>query len=245
MFDLPLPLGPTITAIPSWNCSSTLPGNDLNPRILMLFRYKFSVGNPVDICQSLAGCGLLGGLLARPRAPSEFEFPHQRHRGEQPLVRRTRSVGHGIRYRCPPTCQLLLQHGLVVDVPLQHVVDPFGEGSDHGFGGAIEPAWMKPAPITASTVAATTLCDRISASISSAPTRSPSSARSRSRPSLRATTAQLVRDTTWARTLARSPSGRSGSARTDAGRWPAPTRYRPGTRAARTTSGAAPPTTSE
>ena len=38
-FDLPLPLGPTITAMPWWNVSSTLPGNDLKPRMRMLLRY--------------------------------------------------------------------------------------------------------------------------------------------------------------------------------------------------------------
>src|SRR4029078_5384497 len=39
ILDLPEPLGPTTTAIPWSNTSSTLPGNDLKPRILSALRY--------------------------------------------------------------------------------------------------------------------------------------------------------------------------------------------------------------
>ena len=39
IFDLPEPFGPTTTAIPWSKRSSTLPGNDLNPRIRNAFRY--------------------------------------------------------------------------------------------------------------------------------------------------------------------------------------------------------------
>ena len=38
MFDLPLPLGPTTTAMPCSNVSSTPWAKDLNPRILNVFR---------------------------------------------------------------------------------------------------------------------------------------------------------------------------------------------------------------
>ena len=39
MLDLPDPLGPTTTAMPWSKQSSTLPGNDLKPRIRSAFRY--------------------------------------------------------------------------------------------------------------------------------------------------------------------------------------------------------------
>jgi hypothetical protein len=39
MFDLPLPLGPTITLTPGVNVSRVRSGNDLNPFRLIAFRY--------------------------------------------------------------------------------------------------------------------------------------------------------------------------------------------------------------
>ena len=43
MFDLPLPFGPTTTAMPCSKRSSTLPGNDLKPRMRSAFRYTLAL----------------------------------------------------------------------------------------------------------------------------------------------------------------------------------------------------------
>src|SRR6476619_590798 len=67
--------------------------------------------------------------------------------------------------------------------------------------------------MAASTRAARTACDSMSAAGSIAPSATPRAARSAARPSSSATSAQLSRDTTCARTRASSPSAWSGRRR--------------------------------
>ena len=80
--------------------------------------------------QRLAGGCLLGRLLARPRAPAQLPALDQRRRRVAALVVGPGRLDQFIGYRGPPTCKLLLEHRLVVDVALRGVGDPFGERLD-------------------------------------------------------------------------------------------------------------------
>src|SRR5436189_5107893 len=133
MLDLPLPLGPTTTAMPSSKRSSTFCANDLNPRIRTVFRYIARSRSSPTGREPLARLPcrfLLGRLLARARAPAQLRPVHGRHAGEAAVVVGPGRLDQRIRYRSPLTCQLLLQDGLVVDVAGEGVVDAPGEGLD-------------------------------------------------------------------------------------------------------------------
>src|SRR6478672_500943 len=67
MFDLPEPLGPTITLTPGENSSRARSGNDLNPFISIDRRYIYLTLAPLpDMPQRLLRRRLLGDLLAPP-----------------------------------------------------------------------------------------------------------------------------------------------------------------------------------
>ena len=132
-----------------------------------------------------AACSEAFLLGPEPRPSSSIS--HHRHGREQTLVRRPRGIGQAHTLQMPPDVQV---------VPGAPSCGPRGVAARNRRGrrtgrqrprrSRSKPLLRNTAPMTASTVAATTLCDRIRASISSAPTRSPSRARSTSSPSSRA-----------------------------------------------------------
>src|SRR5581483_12495648 len=72
-FDLPEPLGPTITLTPGPNSSRVRSGNDLKPLRTIDFRYTvLGVGGGIDSLQCLQRdlCGLLLGILLAPAPPA-------------------------------------------------------------------------------------------------------------------------------------------------------------------------------
>ena len=98
MLDLPEPLGPTTTAMPWSKQSSTLPGNDLKPRIRSAFRYiglafvELAGLRLPERLERLPGRALLRRLLARAGAASELVPTHHRDRRVRALVRRARNA---------------------------------------------------------------------------------------------------------------------------------------------------------
>src|SRR5438552_7573804 len=128
MLDLPLPLGPTTTAMPSSNRNSTPWANDLKPRMRTAFRYISRLRSGLgERPQRLPRRFLLGCLLAGTRAPAQLSPLDDRRRGEETVVVGADRVDQEIGYRHPLTCKLLLEHRLVIDVLLEHVLDPAGE----------------------------------------------------------------------------------------------------------------------
>ena len=114
MLDLPDPLGPTTTAMPWSKHSSTLPGNDLKPRIRSAFRYiglafvELRRLRLPERLERLPGRALLRCLLARAGAATELvahppSRPTCTHAGEAgPRSRQRHTLPTGPDVRVPP-----------------------------------------------------------------------------------------------------------------------------------------------
>src|SRR6185437_17102513 len=88
----------------------------------------------------LAGGQLLAALLAACRATPELAAFDQSQGCEPALVRWTGHIGYRVRYRGSPTCKLLLEHRLRVDVLRQGVLDPAREGVHDRLGDPVDAA---------------------------------------------------------------------------------------------------------
>ena len=126
--------------------SSTLPGNDLKPRIpqrLQVHRPRLRRTSPATTPGApRAPAGPHAAptpSCSSPRAAAELVPTHHRDRRVRTLVRRARGLGNDIRYRPVQTCELLLEHGLVVDVLDEGVVHPSAERLDDRIGHPLEP----------------------------------------------------------------------------------------------------------
>ncbi len=115
MFDLPEPLGPTITLTPGENSSFARSGKDLNPFISIDLRYICSgpsalepegsrlgrtrrLSSAAQTPQRLLGGGLLGRLLAPPLPLADPLGVDDRRHLERAPVRRAGFGGHLVAY---------------------------------------------------------------------------------------------------------------------------------------------------
>src|SRR4051812_29227317 len=135
MLDLPLPLGPTITATPGLKVSRVRSGNDLKPRSVIELRCipgrMIAVGRrggPASRSTSQGlecglGRGLFGVLLRAPRPAGERLAPDHRHAPEGPLVRRALLRGDLVDDHRAAAGEPLLQGGLEVGRVRQRALD--------------------------------------------------------------------------------------------------------------------------
>src|SRR3954453_7474953 len=141
MFDLPLPLGPTITLIPGPKSSRTRSGNDLNPLRVIDFRCMVASrgsGLLVELEQGLL-CGLLFGLLlAAPAAGPERAAGNLGDGLEGAVVRRPVLAPDAVEDDLAALRQPLLQLALEVRVVIQCPLHLRRERLRHRFRGPLE-----------------------------------------------------------------------------------------------------------
>src|SRR5262249_31071918 len=140
MFDLPEPLGPTITLTPGENSSLVRAGNDLNPFISIDLRYisssfakaGVSVGrvrrSVSQALQRLLGRLLLGGLLAASGADTHALTAHPGLHLEGPPVRGAGFADHRVGYARAAPREQLLQRRLRIHRSFDGALDLRREG---------------------------------------------------------------------------------------------------------------------
>ena len=145
MFDLPEPLGPTITLTPSPNSRRVRSGKDLKPLIVIDFRCtrrslrRWRVRAPAGRARRARARGvLLGELLAAPGAVRDDRLADERRDREGPVVRRPGLLGDLVGDRLAAAREPLLQRRLEVDRMLERLVDLLGERLDDRRRGALE-----------------------------------------------------------------------------------------------------------
>src|SRR5262249_24903004 len=115
MFDLPEPLGPTMTLTTGENSSLARSGHDLNPFISIDLRYiSLTLARTPDAAQRLLGGLLLGHLLASAPPPADALVVDDRGDFEPASVRGPRFADHLVAYARPALREQLLKRRLEV-----------------------------------------------------------------------------------------------------------------------------------